>query len=325
MRTRTLISSFIFLSLCAVKILLPKQAAEIREYIIPAITREADLRGDIIALGRAISGDGDYVYVWQRLLGGSSEKSVVKSDPELSPEPSFRPSSSNSSESFVLSNLISQNLRGYECLAGLPEPESSPAASCNPGKSAVSETSPPPSPSAEISAETPDPASAEKEAASARAAKAEAFLRQQSSFSDYSLPANVSLDASELPFKYSSPVLSVVSSGFGYRVHPIDGDVRFHYGTDFAVVDGSDVAAFADGTVLTVQEFDGYGLTVIIDHGSGYTTLYAHLGQALVKPGDKVSRGGKIALSGHSGRVTGPHLHFELMCGRTYLNPEFYC
>ena len=154
--------------------------------------------------------------------------------------------------------------------------------------------------------------------------KVAAFLREQAAFSDYTLPANVSYDNPILPFEYISPVINSVTSGFGYRVHPIDGVVKFHYGSDFGVVDGSDISAFADGTVVSVQEFDGYGLTVILDHGNNFTTLYAHCSQILVKQGDKVKRGDKIALTGHSGRVTGPHMHFELMKNGTYLNPEFY-
>jgi len=89
-------------------------------------------------------------------------------------------------------------------------------------------------------------------------------------------------------------------------------------------IDGTYVTAFADGKVLSVQELDGYGLAVVIQHTDGFSTLYAHLGQALVEQGATVKRGDKIALSGHSGDVTGPHLHFEIIYNGKYLNPEFY-
>lgn len=134
----------------------------------------------------------------------------------------------------------------------------------------------------------------------------------------------MSYDAPNIPFKYSDPCACAVTSGFGYREHPLNGGVKFHYGTDLGAIDGTNVTAFADGKVLSVQELDGYGLTVLIQHTDGFSTLYAHLGQALVEQGAAVKRGDRIALSGHSGEVTGPHLHFEIIYNGKYLNPEFY-
>jgi len=115
-----------------------------------------------------------------------------------------------------------------------------------------------------------------------------------------------------------------VTSGFGYRDHPLDGVVKFHYGTDLGAYDGDAITAFADGKVLSVQELNGYGLTVLLEHTGGFSTLYAHCSQILVKQGDSVKCGDRIALVGHTGVVTGPHLHFEIIYNGKYLNPEFY-
>jgi len=153
--------------------------------------------------------------------------------------------------------------------------------------------------------------------------KLSAFIDAQAAFTENSIPSDVLLTADELPFKYSSPVTAVTSSGFGFRLHPIYNDVRFHYGTDFAVNSGTEVLAFADGTVRATGEGEGYGKYIILSHSDGYETLYAHLSVVLISSGE-VRQGEVIALSGNSGRVTGPHLHFELMCSGAYLNPEFY-
>lgn len=153
--------------------------------------------------------------------------------------------------------------------------------------------------------------------------KVEAFLKSQEPYSAYEVPENVSYEMPELPFEYISPVAGVSSSGFGYRMHPIQNDVRYHYGTDFAANSGDSVCAFADGTISSIGENDSYGKYMIIDHGNGYSTLYAHCSQLCLSSGS-VAKGEVIALVGASGAVTGPHLHFELMHGDTYLNPEYY-
>ena len=154
--------------------------------------------------------------------------------------------------------------------------------------------------------------------------KVEAFLESQEKYSDLSVPANVSYDMPELPFKHTSPVFGCKSSGFGYRLHPIIGGIKYHYGTDFAADTGEEVCAFADGKVRAIgEESGGYGKYIIIDHSDGYSTLYAHCSQILVSSGE-VKKGDVIAYVGQTGAATGPHLHFELMRDETYLNPEFY-
>lgn len=102
-----------------------------------------------------------------------------------------------------------------------------------------------------------------------------------------------------------------VSSAFGWRNDPFTGQARFHKGVDLAAAYGTEVRAYGGGVVQTAGERPGYGLTVVVDHGGGRETLYAHLSALSVAPGDVVEGGQPIARSGRSGRATGPHLHFE--------------
>jgi murein DD-endopeptidase MepM/ murein hydrolase activator NlpD len=103
-----------------------------------------------------------------------------------------------------------------------------------------------------------------------------------------------------------------VTSGFGTRVHPLDGQTKFHTGVDLAAAPGSRVRAVADGVVKEAGPRGAYGNVVEIAHPDGSSTLYAHNASLLVKTGDPVTAGEPIALAGSTGRVTGPHLHFEL-------------
>lgn len=104
-----------------------------------------------------------------------------------------------------------------------------------------------------------------------------------------------------------------ITSPYGWRQDPINGAVKFHAGTDVAMPVGQDVPAAQAGRVSFAGERSGYGLTVEIDHGNGLTTRYAHLSEADVNVGDAVAEGQTIAKSGATGRVTGPHLHFEVL------------
>ena len=152
----------------------------------------------------------------------------------------------------------------------------------------------------------------------------EAFLESQAQITDAAPPENVSYDVVTLPFEESAPISGETSSGFGYRMHPIHNEIRFHYGTDFAANAGTVIHAFADGTVLEAGTDSGYGNYVKLDHGNGYITLYGHCSELSVSAGETVARGQPIALVGSTGQSTGPHLHFELIHNGVYLNPEFY-
>ena len=115
------------------------------------------------------------------------------------------------------------------------------------------------------------------------------------------------------------------SSPFGYRSDPFTGEAKLHTGVDLAMKVGNPVYATGDGVVEAVNfEFFGYGTTLIIDHGFGYKTLYAHLNSVNVIEGMKVKRGDCIAETGQSGRASGPHLHYEVLYKGERVNPENY-
>ena len=153
-----------------------------------------------------------------------------------------------------------------------------------------------------------------------------AFLQLQEEYEGkgYLLPANVRVDMPELPFTYTEPVEGYDSSGFGYRIHPIQGGVKFHFGTDFAANSGDDVLAFADGYVYATGTSPGYGNYMILTHDGGFSTVYAHLSAFVAGEGDMVTCGQQIARVGQTGNATGPHLHFELLMDDVYINPEYY-
>lgn len=115
------------------------------------------------------------------------------------------------------------------------------------------------------------------------------------------------------------------SSSFGYRTDPVYGGRRMHQGIDLVGAYNSPVYATGDGTVETINfEYNGYGRYVIINHGFGYKTRYAHLSDALVYEGQTIKRGERIGLLGNSGKSSGPHLHYEVIYMGRPINPYNY-
>ncbi len=119
----------------------------------------------------------------------------------------------------------------------------------------------------------------------------------------------------------SAPIVGPIGSGFGFRIDPFTGRSALHTGLDFPADVGSPIAAAAGGMVIAAEVHPQYGQMVEIDHGNGLVTRYGHASQLLVKQGDLVKRGQKIALVGTSGRSTGPHLHFEVLVEGVQQNP----
>ncbi len=110
----------------------------------------------------------------------------------------------------------------------------------------------------------------------------------------------------------SYPVDGEVTSGFGYRRHPILGYDKFHSGLDFGADSGTTIRSAASGVVIFADWYGGYGNTVIVDHGGGITTLYGHAEGFYIASGQAVQKGQPIAAVGSTGLSTGPHLHFEV-------------
>ena len=114
-------------------------------------------------------------------------------------------------------------------------------------------------------------------------------------------------------------------SGFGYRLHPIYKTRHMHTGMDFTADKGTEVYATGDGTIELIENKRwGYGKSIVINHGFGYKTRYAHLSAFKVKQGQKIKRGELIGLIGSTGRSTGPHLHYEVIKNGTKVNPIGY-
>jgi murein DD-endopeptidase MepM/ murein hydrolase activator NlpD len=111
----------------------------------------------------------------------------------------------------------------------------------------------------------------------------------------------------------TQPVEGAVGSGFGFRSDPFTGRPALHTGLDFAVEPGTPIQAAAGGVVVSAENHPAYGNVLEIDHGNNLVTRYAHCSSIEVKPGDIVRRGQVVALSGNTGRSTGPHLHFEVL------------
>jgi murein DD-endopeptidase MepM/ murein hydrolase activator NlpD len=123
----------------------------------------------------------------------------------------------------------------------------------------------------------------------------------------------------------SNKDLERIASGFGYRIDPIYKTVKLHAGLDFTAPVGTPVYATANGTVETAGFGEsGYGNHVVINHGYGYKTLYAHLVRNKVRPGQKVVRGEVIGWVGSTGKSTGPHLHYEVIRRGQKIDPVYF-
>jgi len=114
----------------------------------------------------------------------------------------------------------------------------------------------------------------------------------------------------------------VAGSGFGWRVDPITGQSALHTGLDFQADTGTPILAAAGGVVVTQEYHPAYGNMIEVDHGNQLVTRYAHASRVLIKQGDIVRRGQKIAEIGTTGRSTGPHLHFEVLVQGVFQDPQ---
>ncbi|MCB0378986.1 MAG: M23 family metallopeptidase [Bdellovibrionales bacterium] len=123
------------------------------------------------------------------------------------------------------------------------------------------------------------------------------------------------------PF-FGKPSLTRITSRFGYRHHPLTGRKHVHAGLDFRGGVGTPIVASSSGYVKHAGRKGAYGKALVVDHGSGFSTLYGHLSQFAVNLGDWVHQGQTIGYMGRTGRATGPHLHFEVRCHNVPINPR---
>lgn len=132
------------------------------------------------------------------------------------------------------------------------------------------------------------------------------------------------IETPKTTLEWRPPMWSNVTSEFGERVHPINGEKAHHSGIDIAAEEGTPVVAAAEGVVSKVGYDEANGHYIIVEHGEGITTVYAHLKCSCVREGDAVSPFIKIAEAGNTGISTGPHLHFELKKDGESINPRTY-
>jgi murein DD-endopeptidase MepM/ murein hydrolase activator NlpD len=121
-----------------------------------------------------------------------------------------------------------------------------------------------------------------------------------------------------------APTTGWITSQFGYRTSPFTGQREFHRGLDIASRMRTPILAPADGVVVSAAESGGFGHRVTLRHGYGIETIYGHLEEVLVKPGQRVSRGDRLGLMGNTGRSTGPHLHYQVQVNGKPVDPQNY-
>ena len=136
------------------------------------------------------------------------------------------------------------------------------------------------------------------------------------------IPENVSVNGYSLNQRMFLPVEGDTSSEFGVRIHPIDGDLRFHAGIDIAAPSGTPIYAAFDGTVIKAEYDRWNGYHIKIQHDNDIMTVYCHCEKLNVKKGDVVRAGEVIGTVGSTGSSTGPHLHFELRINNISYNPQ---
>lgn len=138
------------------------------------------------------------------------------------------------------------------------------------------------------------------------------------------VPVRPSAKAESEPESIGLKLLGRITSHFGPRKDPFTGEIRQHNGLDIAAPEGSPVRSAGDGKVVFSGERKGYGNLVIVDHGGGLLTYYGHCSKTLVKEGETVKKDEEIAKVGHTGRATGPHLHFEVRMDGRAVNPQSF-
>lgn len=292
---KTCVCGILLVLAVLLRFLTPSAVGRFRDSAVRAVMGNVDYRSAVTALGQAMGGEKKlsealreaYMYAFS-MSGGEVETSA-----ETKPEPPKKTETA---------------LRAVE-----HEPPADNAEDKTKLQEKTKAQTPPDN-------AQPEQTDEEKE----KANMVSAFTESQSSYSDIGLPENVTYDMPQLPADGISPVSGTVSSGFGYREHPADGQVRFHYGTDIAAERGTPVKAYTDGSVYAVGESSGYGLYVILEHENGMQTMYAHLDETLVSGGETVTKGENIGKVGATGNATGPCLHFEIIDDGTYVNPEYY-
>ena len=289
----------IFVLLVAVKLLLPGKMAVLDEKLSGLLRQNMDVQAVFSAVGQAVTGEqdvgGTLQEVYQAVFQPQEQEAAVETSGSIGPALSLE----EPTDLEVLSVFRTGTAAG------------SAEAGSTPAEEQGNETA-------------SDPAAGAEEEQSDQPSETEVSTLAYVLYSANNLPENVSLEQALLGFDYCTPVMGTLSSGFGYREHPVEGEERFHYGIDIAANTGTAIGCFADGTVTAVGDSSSYGKYLIVEHAGGFSTLYAHCSKIIASSGQAVKEGQTIAEVGETGVATGPHLHLELHQGDRYLNPIYY-
>jgi len=299
-----LVCGTVFVLLVAVKLLLPARVQWLSQHVGSALERNVDVTEVFSAVGRMFAGEGDDG--WEDLY----QSVFHPEDTAAVPTGAANDAANDAAESTAGSLAVRSQLKSSDGWL------TAPPLTDTPKSDASSETL------SEVSSSSAQ-ADAAPEATS-QSTKGSAQKLSYILYSKQTLPDNVSMEQKVLGFDYCTPVMGTISSNFGYREHPIEGDEKFHYGLDIAADEGTAIDCFAKGTVAAVGESSSYGKYIIVDHSGDFSTLYAHCSRVTVSSGSAVKEGQKIGEVGQTGEATGPHLHFELHSGDTYLDPVYY-
>ena len=286
---RAVACGLIFTMLIALKLLWPGNLAQMRGTLGEWLVRDADFEEAFSAVGHAVSGEGGIIDSLEEAyiaVFGAREAQEVSGTAEI-------PDSENAPDE----------------ASDDPAPRSYYQDSGEAGEGDAS---------AEGSEAQADSSSVDQIGANASEMQANAL------FADRALPAHTAAEQRILGFDYATPLTGTMTSSFGWRTHPVSGRESFHYGVDLASEEGASICCFADGRVETVGESTELGNYLTVSHDNGFSTLYAHCKRVTAEAGSRVERGEKIAEVGQTGNATGPHLHFEVHEGATYLNPVYY-
>ena len=309
---RLVICGAAFVLLVAVKLLFPGAISALARSAGQLIGRDADFKAAFAAMGRAVSGEAavsDSLQDAYTAVFSPSGQTAARPEPTagVSMDPGVR---------LMRYTVHDLSVREPEpaMTETVVETGSSPAPP-SPVQAPAGEGTQEPPPAAPAA---PEPAPPPEEPDDTATTEALSYV-----YTMPALPENASLEQRNLGFVHDSPVHGSLSSTFGWREHPVEGGSKFHYGVDLAAEEGTDILAFADGTVYATGESSSLGNYIMLQHQGGYITLYAHCSK-VTATGGAVARGDKIGEVGATGLATGPHLHFELHDGALYLNPIYY-
>jgi len=310
---RLLICAFIFLSVTVVKTVYPQSTQGLRDFVSERVNGGIDYKEAVETIGEVLTGKQDIVEVFNQLAFGESDngKNDEASGQSARPEESASPPPSAIAEDENNNLQTPGSAQNEDAEAGGSAGNHADALSSRSsiGKDQTPEVQIVEHLSVVDSAEEYDDGSAEA------AQLTDGYMQ---------LPSNVDVTCYEFDFEYADPLVGEITSEFGCRSHPLEGDIKFHYGIDIAGAKGKAISCFADGAVQAVGYSTYYGNYVRVLHKDGVLSFYGHCSEVYVATGDIVKLGDTIAAVGSTGKATGSHLHFEVHYGDRILNPAYY-